>query len=79
MENRVVKTDAFGILRAAAGPYTPQVRAFVGYLQENGLDMKDGIAAYLGELKGKRRTDREGRKVSYSPAWWNQSDKRIYK
>lgn len=77
MEKRVVKSDAFDILKDVAGPYTPQVRAFVVCLQQNGLNLQDGVAAYLGELKAKKRTDREGRKVSYSPAWWNQQLKAL--
>ena len=73
----VVKSGPLEVLREAAGPYAPQVRAFVGYLEGAGLDLKDGITTYLEELKGKRRIDRSRRKVSYSPAWWNQQMKAL--
>ena len=73
----VVKNSPLEVLREAAGPYAPQVRAFVEYLGGAGLDLKDGITAYVEELKSKRRTDRSGRKVSYSPAWWNQQMKAL--
>jgi integrase len=64
-------------LKRAAGPYAPQVRAFVQYLEGAGFDLRSGIPAYLEELKGRKRTDRAGRKVSYSPAWWNQQLKAL--
>ena len=73
----VVRSSPLEVLRDAAGPYAPQVRAFVEYLGGAGLDLKDGITTYLEELKGKSRIDRSGRKVSYSPAWWNQQMKAL--
>jgi len=73
----VVKSSPLEVLRDAAGPYAPQVRAFVEYLKGVEPDLREGIAAYLEDLKGRRRTDRSGRKVSYSPAWWNQQMKAL--
>ena len=72
-----VRSSPLEVLRDAAGPYALQVCAFVRYLEGAGLDLKDGITTYLEELKGKRRIDRSGRKVSYSPAWWNQQIKAL--
>ena len=78
MGKSIEKTaGALAVLKCAAGPYQSQVVAFVQYLEEHGLDLKDGISAYLGELKGRKKIDREGRKVSYSPSWWNQQLKAI--
>ena len=73
----IAKAGVLDLLREAAGPYAPQVRAFVEYVKAARLDLKDGITAYLEVLKGKRRTDRSGRKVSYSPALWNQNVKAL--
>jgi len=67
-----VRSTPLEVLKEAAGPYAQQVRELVQYLEGAGLGLKDGITEYLEMLKGKRRTDRSGRKVSYSPAWWNQ-------
>ena len=72
-----MKAGVLDLLREAAGPYAAQVSAFVEYINGAGLDLKDGITTYLEVLKDKRRTDRSGRKVSYSPAWWNQQMKAL--
>jgi hypothetical protein len=73
----VAKMSPLDGLRQVAGPYGLQVRAFVGYLEGSGLNLKVGIPAYLEDLNGRKRTDRTGRKVSYSPAWWNQQLKAL--
>ncbi|MGA2615127.1 MAG: tyrosine-type recombinase/integrase [Spirochaetia bacterium] len=73
----VVKSSPLEVLREAAGPYAPQVRAFVQYLDGVEPDLREGIREYLEELNRKKRTDRSGRKVSYSPAWWNQQMKAL--
>ena len=73
----VVKSSPLEVLREAGGPYAPQVRAFVEYLEGVEPDLREGIRDYLEELKSKKRTDRSGRKVSYSPAWWNQQMKAL--
>ena len=77
MGKAIVRSGPLEVLKAAAGPYAPQVRAFVEYLEESGYSLKEGIPGYLAELKGRKRSDREGRKVSYSPAWWNQNLKAL--
>jgi integrase len=76
-QKAIVKAGVLDLLKDAVGPYSPQVRTFVDYYEKEGLGLKDCISSYLGELKGKRRTDRGGRKVSYSPAWWNQQLKAL--
>ena len=73
----VVKSSPLEVLREAGGPYAPQVRVFVEYLEGVEPDLRKGIRAYLEELKLKKRIDRLGRKVSYSPAWWNQNLKAL--
>ena len=73
----VVRSSPLEVLREAGGPYAPQVRAFVEYLEGIEPDLREGIRGYLEELKSKKRTDRSGRKVSYSPAWWNQQMKAL--
>jgi integrase len=77
MEKAIEKTGTLDRLKRAGGPYVFQVRAFVDYLEEKHLDLKDGVSAYLTVLKAKKRTDREGRKMSYSSAWWNQQVKSV--
>ena len=77
MEKAITRSGPLDALKAAAGPYGPQVCAFVEYLEELGYGLKEGIPAYLAELKGRKRSDREGRKISYSPAWWNQQMKAL--
>ncbi len=73
----VVRSSLLEVLREAAGPYAPQVRAFVECLEGVEPDLIEGIREYLEELNRKKRTDRSGRKVSYSPAWWNQQMKAL--
>jgi integrase len=73
MENDIVRGGTLGILKTAGGPYSRQVNAFVSYLEEQHLEIVQGIPAYLNNLKGRTRTDRQGRQVSLSEAWWNQN------
>jgi integrase len=72
MENDIVQGGILGVLKAASGPYSRQVIAFVDYLERNHLTIADGIPAYLTDLKRQTKTNREGRQVSYSASWWNQ-------
>ena len=54
MGKAIAKSSPLGELTLAAGPYAPQVRAFVQYLQSAGHDLGSGIPAYLEELKGRK-------------------------
>jgi integrase len=77
MANEVVQGGTLGVLKAAGGPYSRQVAAFVDYLEGRHLNITEGIPAYLGELKGRTKTCRDGRRVSMSAAWWNQQLKGV--
>jgi integrase len=72
--NKAIKVSgALQQLMNANSPYALEVGRFVEYMRENGLGLKEGIPAYLASLNARKRRDRKGRMVSYSPSWWNHN------